>query len=146
MAQSRRGTPDPGPPLNVVTIHRTPVDRAYELARSGCSDAEVAATLIAETDLDPDEAEQMVAAAVMSRRLAAEREAGRGQLRSYLHSVATTPNPTAATLQVSMWLSRQTLGYGTKGLGEDLERAFERLEQMGADELRDHLRKVADGL
>jgi hypothetical protein len=137
---------DPGPDSTHDPEAQTPVERAYALARAGCSDAEIVATLADETGTDPAEIGALVAHPEMARQLEAKRLAGRGAFRAYAFELAQTSKPTSATISLAMWLSRQTLGYSTAGIGRDIEDALGELDGMSRDELKAHLRKVADDL
>jgi hypothetical protein len=136
----RDPAPDPDPETPSL------VERAYALARAGCSDSEIIATLADESGTDPAELAPLVHDENFSRQLEAKRLAGRGAFRAYAFGLAQTPKPTAATIQLAMWVSRQMLGYSPKGVSDDIQDAMGELDGMTREELRDHLRKVADGL
>lgn len=124
----------------------SPVDRAYRMARSGCSDAEVIAALVVETGESLARISALLTAPVVVERLEQERLAGRGVLREYLYQVATTLHPTAATLAVTVWLSRQELAYGNKGIAEAVKSHLEELDGLSTEELKQRLRKAAGDL
>jgi hypothetical protein len=124
----------------------TPVDRAYEMARSGCSDPEVIAALVVETGEPLAKIAALMSAPVVVERLEQHRLAGRGALRDYLYRVATTDHPTSATLAVTVWLSRQELAYGNRGIAEAVKGHLEELDGLSTEELKQKLRKAAGDL
>jgi hypothetical protein len=143
-----RGRPKraPEPETTSETEQPSTVERAYALARAGCSDAEIVATLADETGMDHADLAPLLSDEAMAAQLEAKRIAGRGALRAYAFTLAQTAKPTAATIQLAMWLSRQMLGYSPKGVGEDIESAMGELDGMTREEVKVHLRKVADEL
>lgn len=120
-----------------------PVSRAYQLARAGCSDAEVAAVLVAEAGFRPEQVTALIGEPAMAARLEQERLAGRGILRDYVYRAAVVKQPTAASLQQASWLSRQMLGYTTGGVDEEAEQAARDLDAMDNEELADYFESQA---
>jgi hypothetical protein len=129
--------PPPPPPAN-------PRDFALGLARSGCSDAEIAAALAESSTLTFEEAEAAVEA--LSRDLERSRLAGRAALRDYIFRVSMPSKPTTATLGMAGWLSRQSLGFSTGGVSKEIEDASKELDGMSNADLANYFRAKADEL
>lgn len=142
--RARRGRPEPDHKIAILAEHssKSAIDRAYDLARAGCTDPEIVAVLVDEIDGDPAKLRELLSDTVLQAQLEEKRVAGRARLKSYLFDVGTSESPTAATLQVTTWLSRQLLGHSTKGLDGEIAKLAEELDSKTPGELRDYLQKV----
>lgn len=97
-----------------IQLEQEHVERALSFARYGGSDDEIALALWRMSGVPLAQVREEIAA--IAEELEAERTVYRLQLQEYLGKVSISPSPTSETLKVTMWQSRQVLGYSPGGL------------------------------
>lgn len=129
--------------------------RALQLARSECSDTEVVCVLLdggvdpslvravaIELGANPEDVEAAIALPPLRRATIA----GRGTLRDYAERTALASKPTAGSLQMTGWVTRQRLGYSTGGSSAEYREAEQEIEGLSHKQLAAELRRQADEL
>lgn len=122
---------------------RDALGRARQLAVSGSSTNGIAVVLAYESGQPSEVFRRMLEAPELAAELEELRLAGREIYREYGFRASTPDAPTAASLSLYTWMSRQILGFTTAGVSGEVEDAAKKLDSMTNEQIADYFEREA---